>query len=89
MAEQIRLALVGCGGISAAYIRGYQDLYTRGCRDFTVTACCDTNAAAAEQRAREIGEYQGTQLRVYSDVDYEDWHGHQLDHEYLKLLQEF
>ena len=42
MAEKLRLALVGCGGISGAHVTGYKDLYARGCRDFEVSACCDT-----------------------------------------------
>jgi predicted dehydrogenase len=69
MNEPVKLALVGCGGISADHIRGYQDLHARGCQDFVVTACCDTNTAAAERRAAEILAYQGMHPHVFSSVE--------------------
>ena len=55
----VKLALVGCGGISRAHVKGYADLYARGCRDFEVVACCDVRAESAALRADEIAEYQG------------------------------
>jgi UDP-N-acetyl-2-amino-2-deoxyglucuronate dehydrogenase len=66
--DGVKLALVGCGGISGAHVRGYKDLYDRGCREFEVTACCDVQAERAETRAVEIAEFQGTKPRVYTDV---------------------
>ena len=68
MSDGVKLALVGCGGISRAHVRGYKDLYDRGCRDFEVTACCDVQAKSAEMRAQEIAEFQGHRPRIYSDV---------------------
>jgi predicted dehydrogenase len=68
MSDVVRLALVGCGGISRAHVRGYKDLYDRGCREFEVTACCDVQAESAEVRAQEIAEFQGTKPKVYTDV---------------------
>lgn len=69
MKEPVRLALVGCGGITRSHVRGYQDLFERGCREFEVTACVDVNRAAAETRAAEIGEYQGSPPPVFTDID--------------------
>lgn len=68
MPEPVRLALVGCGGISRAHVRGYQDLHERGCREFEVTACCDVNRESAETRASEIAAFQGAAPEVFVDV---------------------
>jgi UDP-N-acetyl-2-amino-2-deoxyglucuronate dehydrogenase len=69
MSDPVRLALVGCGGISQAHVRGYADLYERGCREFEVTACCDVNRASAETRASEIAEFQGSVPQVFVDAE--------------------
>jgi predicted dehydrogenase len=69
MSDPVRLALVGCGGISQAHVRGYADLYQRGCREFEVTACCDVNRASAETRASEIAAIQGSVPQVFVDVE--------------------
>jgi UDP-N-acetyl-2-amino-2-deoxyglucuronate dehydrogenase len=68
MSDVVKLALIGCGGISRAHVRGYKDLYDRGCREFEVTACCDVQAESAAIRANEIAEFQGSKPKVYSDV---------------------
>jgi predicted dehydrogenase len=69
MSNGVKLALVGCGGISRAHVRGYADLYQNGCRDFSVVACCDVRAQSAETRAQEIAEFQGQKPRVYTRVE--------------------
>ncbi len=69
MSDGVKLALVGCGGISSAHVKGYKDLYDRGCRDFEVVACCDVQAESAETRAQEIAEFQGRRPQVYTEVD--------------------
>lgn len=69
MSNPISLALVGCGGISGAHLVGYRDLFTRGCREFTVTACCDISEAAARKRAGEIAEFQGSEPKVFTDIN--------------------
>jgi len=68
MTNGVKLALVGCGGISRAHVKGYADLYARGCRDFEVVACCDVRAENAEVRAGEIAEFQGVEPQVFSQV---------------------
>jgi predicted dehydrogenase len=68
MSGVVRLALVGCGGISRAHVRGYKDLYDRGCREFEITACCDVQAESAGTRAQEIAEFQGFKPGVCTDV---------------------
>ncbi len=69
MATPIKLALIGCGGISKAHVRGYKDLFDRGCRDFEISACMDVNAEAAEARAEEIAAYQGSKPAVFTELD--------------------
>jgi predicted dehydrogenase len=69
MTQPIGLALVGCGGISRAHVRGYQDLFERGCREFEITACCDVDLERAELRAAEISVFQGRKPAVLRDVE--------------------
>ena len=68
MSESARLALVGCGGIATAHVKGYQDLWDRGCREFSVVACVDPNVAAAEEKAEAIAAYQGARPTVYPGI---------------------
>ena len=68
MSNGVKLALVGCGGISRSHVKGYADLYARGCREFEVVACCDVRAESAAIRAGEIGEFQGVEPRVFGQV---------------------
>ena len=68
MSGPVRLALVGCGGISGAHVRGYGDLFNRGCKEFLVTACCDPRVESAEKRAEEIAQSQGSLPAVFADV---------------------
>lgn len=68
MADVVRLALVGCGGISRSHVKGYQELLARGCRDFVVTACCDVVRPNAEAAAARIAEIQGSEPRVFASV---------------------
>lgn len=68
MKKPIRLALVGCGGISGCHVAGYKDLVQRGCQDFVFTACCDSIEANARKRAGELAEIQGTAPKVFADI---------------------
>jgi len=68
MTEQVKLALVGCGGISGLHVKGYADLYERGCRDFAFTACCDVLEENARKRAKQIAGIQGSEPRVFTDT---------------------
>ena len=51
MSKPTNIALVGCGWISEAHVRGYAALHAAGCREVIVSACCDVNPAAAKARA--------------------------------------
>ncbi len=67
MSEAIRLALVGCGGISSQHLNGFRELYQRGGREIVFTACCDPNQDNARQRAAELAEIQGRAPAVFGD----------------------
>jgi predicted dehydrogenase len=69
MSKPTKLALVGCGGISAAHLNGYKDLHERGCRDFEVVACCDIDIGKAETKAGEILAFQGNKPQVFGSTD--------------------
>lgn len=70
MREPVSLALIGCGGMAAAHVRGLRALWEADRRDFRVVATCDIHVAAAEQRAAELAEFQGDRPTVYDDVQH-------------------
>lgn len=50
MTHPVKVGIIGCGNISAAYMRMASFF-----KDYTVTACADLNMALAESRAAEFG----------------------------------
>lgn len=52
MPSPIRVALIGCGGISRAHARGYAAL---GSEEVRIIETCDASADLAEARAKELG----------------------------------
>ena len=67
--EQLHLALVGCGGMAGAHVRGLEELAKAGLDDIQVVACCDLVEAQAQQRADEIAEFQEHKPAIYNDVE--------------------
>ena len=67
--EQLQLALVGCGGMAGAHVRGLEELAQAGIDDIQVVACCDLVEAQAQQRADEIAEFQAHKPAIYTDVE--------------------
>src|SRR5438067_1068560 len=51
MAEPVRVALIGCGGIATAHLAGYQALPELG----QIVVACDSDAGNARRRAEEMG----------------------------------
>ena len=68
MSDSIKLAVVGCGGISGGHVNGYRELFDLGCREFEIVACCDLNEEAAVGRAEEIVAFQGSKPAVFTEV---------------------
>ena len=69
MADQVRLALVGCGGIALAHVKGYQNLHEHGYDRALITAVCDTNNENALKVADLIQQQFGSRPGVYSTVE--------------------
>ena len=64
------MGLIGCGGMSGAHMRGYQELWSKGIKSFDIIAACDIDASRAEERATQAHEFQGgTKPAVYTDVE--------------------
>lgn len=68
MAEKVRLAIVGCGGIAGAHLMGYEALVQRGCDGFKIVATCDTNGVNAEKFADKIQGFTGKRPTPYGDL---------------------
>ena len=68
MSDHVKLALVGCGGISQAHRNGYKALRAAGCQEFEVVACCDVLPERAAKAAADIAAFQGTTPRVFASV---------------------
>ncbi|MBM3213292.1 Gfo/Idh/MocA family oxidoreductase [Candidatus Poribacteria bacterium] len=69
MADKVKLALVGCGGISGAHMNGYKALAAQGLLDFDFVATVDVRRDAAEARAAEAAALQdGRKPNVYTDI---------------------
>ena len=67
--EQLQLALVGCGGMAGAHVRGLEELAQAGIDDIQVVACCDLVEAQAQLRADEIADFQAHKPAIYTDVE--------------------
>ncbi len=75
MADKIKLALVGCGGIALTHVKGYQNLLERGYDTMQIAAVCDTNDESALNVANQIENNFGHRPNVYSTAE------EMLDHE--------
>jgi predicted dehydrogenase len=69
MAEAVRLAMIGCGGMAGAHREGYQKLWEAGLREFRITATCDVEAARAEEMAEKVAAFQGERPKVYRGLE--------------------
>ena len=68
--SQLKVGLIGCGGISGAHMRGYQELWQKEFRLFDIVAATDINIDAAKTRAEQAQEMQGGDLpKTYDTLD--------------------
>lgn len=67
--ERVSLALLGCGGMSGAHVRGLEALWKNNVRHIQVVACCDVVEERAQQRAKEIAKFQKRRPAVYTSVE--------------------
>ncbi len=66
--DALRMALIGCGGMSKAHVEGLQQLHTAGLSEVEVVATCDLMEKAARRRACELAAFQANTPRVYTDL---------------------
>ena len=69
MADKVRLAMVGCGGIARGHMNGYKTLRQKGMTNFTIVACCDLNEESAQAFADQAKEFQPKRPAVYTDYE--------------------
>src|SRR5919202_2080338 len=69
MAMAIRLALIGCGGISRQHVAGYRGIKEKEPDLFDLVAVCDADEPRAEAAADEAASWQAERPRVFTDVD--------------------
>jgi predicted dehydrogenase len=68
MSDQVRLAIVGCGGIAGAHLDGYANLFKAGYDKFRITALVDTKADNTKAFADRIEGFAGYRPEVYDSV---------------------
>jgi len=69
MNDRVRLAIVGCGGIAKAHMRGYEEMRRRGIDNFTIAAVCDNVKERTEEFAEKAESFQGEKPRTYTNLD--------------------
>ncbi len=65
--QTVRLAIIGCGGIARAHMRGYEQIKQAEPDKVTITAVCDAARERAEEFADWAQRFQGLRPRVYTD----------------------
>ena len=68
MGNQVKLAMVGCGGMARGHLNAYKTIYSRGGRNFTIVATCDPKVERAQDFANVAEGFQGKKARVYNDI---------------------
>ena len=66
---QIRLAIVGCGGMGHRHLFGLNELRRAGWDHFQLVGACDPVRANAESLADQAAEYFGDRPTVVGDLD--------------------
>lgn len=67
--SQIRLAIVGCGGMGHRHLFGLNELRRAGWEDFALVGACDPVQANAESLADQAAEFFGSRPSVVGDLD--------------------
>lgn len=64
----VNLAVVGCGGIAGAHMRGYEELWSKGEDRFRIVAAVDNVAANAQALAQRVEAATGQPVRTYRNI---------------------
>jgi len=67
--SQIRLAIVGCGGMGHRHLFGLNELRRAGWDEFALVGACDPVRANAESLANQAAEFFGSRPSVVADLD--------------------
>lgn len=67
--RQVRLAIVGCGGMAGGHLRGYAAINEKEPGLFELVAVCDPVRERAQAFADEASQWQAEAPRVYADLD--------------------
>jgi len=68
MAERVKYAAVGCGGMGRRHLNGMAALYRSSQQNMELVAVCDLNQENANWLADEAKELLGTRPRVFADI---------------------
>jgi predicted dehydrogenase len=69
LAERIKYAAVGCGGMGRRHLRGAAVLHGSSFANMELVACCDLKKEQAELYADEAKELLGTRPKVFTDIE--------------------
>ena len=67
--RQLRIGLIGCGGIMGDHLAGYRVLHTSGLRVFDIKAVCDVSERNALEKAEAVARFQDRRPKVYRDFE--------------------
>jgi predicted dehydrogenase len=67
--KKVNLAIVGCGGIAGAHLRGYKELLEKGEDRFRIVAAVDSDKIRAQNFADQTRAITGTEVNVYKTID--------------------
>ena len=68
MAERVKFAIVGCGGMGRRHLAGMAELARSDHNNIDLVAVCDLNQRNAEDLADEAGSLLGARPRVFTDA---------------------
>lgn len=67
--KKIKMAMIGCGGMAGAHLRGYHRILQTVPDKMEIVAVCDSDTARAENFATQTQPIQGSKPRVYAEWD--------------------
>jgi len=67
--NEVRLAIIGCGGMAHGHLRGYRTIREKGLANVTLAAMCDPIREHAEKFAEEAESFQGVRPKVFTKVE--------------------
>ena len=69
MAEPVRVALVGCGGVGLRHLAAYEALARNGVETVELVGICDSNPERAAGALAGYRERTGNDLQLFSTFD--------------------